>query len=386
MSMEKIEALIQEMKEVAYHPRRQMDKYKASGKKVIGCMPYYVPEELVYAAGMVPMGMWGSNKKTISRAKEYCATFYCTIAQLDLEMLLDGTLEHLDGVITPTPCDTLRPMSQNVKVAVGDRIPAIFLAHPQRRTDEAGKEFTMHQYTLVKEQLEKIAGTAITDAALADAIRIYNKSRAARRRFVELAGQHPEAVSAVNRSAVIKASYFMLKDAYTEKLEELNDALAALPKSEWKGVRVMTSGIICDNPELLKLFDENHMAIVADDVAQETRSFLTDVPEDMAPMAALCEQWANTGCDPIFWDKDSRKHTRAKALIRRARRSGAQGFILFMMQFCDPEETDYPHLKHDLEIADIPHIKLGIDQQMRNFGQISTSLQAFVDVLTEYDQ
>ena len=66
-------------------------KYKEAGKKCIGVLPYYAPEELVFAAGMVPMGMWGSNRKTIARAKEYCATFYCTIAQLALEMLLDGT-------------------------------------------------------------------------------------------------------------------------------------------------------------------------------------------------------------------------------------------------------------------------------------------------------
>lgn len=377
-----INSLIQEFKNVAEHPRRQMDAYKASGMKVIGCMPYYVPEELVFAAGMVPMGMWGTNKKTISRAKEYCASFYCTIAQLDLEMLLDGTLEHLDGVITPTMCDTLRPMSQNIKVAIGDKIPAIFLAHPQRRTDEAGKEFCLHQYSCVKAELEKIAGHEITNEALSSAIRVYNKSRAARRRFVTLAGQHPEAVSAVNRSAVLKASWFMLKDAYTEKLEKLNDALESLPASQWKGVKVMTSGIICDNPDLLKIFDDNHMAIVADDVAHESRSFATDVPEDGDPMKALCEQWGDVCCDPILWDKDSREHTRTKALVRKARRSGAQGFVLFMMQFCDPEETDYPHIKQDLGIADIPHIKLGVDQQMRNFGQISTSLQAFADMLS----
>ncbi|MEG1972961.1 MAG: 2-hydroxyacyl-CoA dehydratase family protein, partial [Oscillospiraceae bacterium] len=68
-------------------------------------------------ADMVPFGMWGSNSKNIKKAKEYCATFYCTIAQLGLEMLLDGTMDQLDGVITPTICDTLRPMSQNIRVS-----------------------------------------------------------------------------------------------------------------------------------------------------------------------------------------------------------------------------------------------------------------------------
>ena len=103
-----INALFDEFKVKAATPKQQLAEYKAQGKKVIGVLPYYAPEELVYAAGMVPMGIWGSNNKTISRAKEYCATFYCTIAQLALEMLLDGTMDQLDGIITPTICDRRR--------------------------------------------------------------------------------------------------------------------------------------------------------------------------------------------------------------------------------------------------------------------------------------
>ena len=96
------------------------------------------------------MGIWGSNSKTIAMAKEYCATFYCTIAQLALEMLLDGTMDDLDGIITPTICDTLRPMSQNFRVAMGDKMKVIFLAHPQNRFEEFGLQFCIDQYNHVK--------------------------------------------------------------------------------------------------------------------------------------------------------------------------------------------------------------------------------------------
>ena len=64
-----IETLIQEFSQIAANPKAQLAKYKSQGKKCIGVMPYYAPEELVYAAGMMPMGMWGSNKKTISDRK-----------------------------------------------------------------------------------------------------------------------------------------------------------------------------------------------------------------------------------------------------------------------------------------------------------------------------
>ena len=217
------EVLLNEFKECSEHPYRVISAYKQEGKKVIGVLPYFAPVELVVAAGMVPMGIWGSNKKTIALAKEYCATFYCTIAQLALEMLLDGTLDQLDGIITPTICDTLRPMSQNFRVAMEGKLPCIFLAHPQHRKPAFGLQFTVDQYMHVKSELEKISGNTITDEALRDAIKVMNRSRKARREFVKLAGQHPEAISAVERSAVLRSAWFMEPAVHAQKLEELND-------------------------------------------------------------------------------------------------------------------------------------------------------------------
>ena len=374
-----IEAIIREFTEIAASPAKQLDNFKAEGKKVIGVLPYYAPEELVYAAGMVPMGMWGSNTKTISRAKEYCATFYCTIAQLALEMLLDGTMDQLDGIITPTICDTLRPMSQNFRVSIGDKIPTIFLAHPQNRFADWGIQFCIDQYTNVKNKLEEISGNKITDEALANAIKVYNKSRAARRKFVKLASEHCDVVTPTKRSAVLKASYFMLKDAYTAKLEELNAELEKLPVCNWKGVKVVTSGIICDNPTLLKIFEDNNVAIAADDVAQESRSFRVDASEEGDPMRALALQFRDQDYEVLLYDPASSSNRRGEFIANMVKESGADGLVLFMQQFCDPEEMEYPYLKKALDAAKVPHIKLGIDQQMRDFGQAATAIQAFAE-------
>ncbi len=375
------EVLLNEFKECSEHPYRVISAYKQEGKKVIGVLPYFAPVELVVAAGMVPMGIWGSNKKTIALAKEYCATFYCTIAQLALEMLLDGTLDQLDGLITPTICDTLRPMSQNFRVAMEGKLPCIFLAHPQNRKPAFGLQFTVDQYMHVKSELEKISGTTITDEALRDAIKVMNRSRKARREFVKLAGQHPEAISAVERSAVLRSAWFMEPAVHTQKLEELNAELAKLPASNWKGCKVVTSGIICDNPKLLQIFDDNHIAIAADDVAQETRSFRVDASEEGDPMMALAQQFADQDYDVLLYDEHSNKNRRADYVVQMVKDSGAQGLVLFMQQFCDPEEMEYPYLKKALDDAGIPHVKLGVDQQMRDFGQASTAIQAFADVL-----
>lgn len=376
------EILLDEFKAVAANPKKQLDGFKSQGRKVVGVLPYYAPEELVYAAGLVPMGMWGSNTKTISKAKEYCATFYCTIAQLALEMLLDGTMDQLDGIITPTICDTLRPMSQNFRVAMGDKMKVIFLAHPQNRFADWGLQFCVDQYTNVKNELEELAGKKITNDDLNNAIKVYNASRAARRKFVKLANEHCDVITPTKRSAVLKASYFMLKDEYTEKLNQLNAELEKLPVCNWKGAKVVTSGIICDNPKLLAIFEENNIAIAADDVAHESRSFRTDAEEGTADaMMALAKQFANIDYEVLLYDAESAKNRRGEFVANMVKESGASGLVLFMQQFCDPEEMEYPYLKKALDDAGIPHIKLGIDQQMRDFGQASTAIQAFADIL-----
>ena len=98
-------------------------------------------------------------------------------------------------------------------------------------------------------------------------------------------------------------------------------------------------------------------------------------------MMALAKQFAGIDHDVLLYDPQSEKNRRGEFVANLVKESGAQGRVLFMQQFCDPEEMEYPYLKKALDDAKIPHIKLGIDQQMRDFGQAKTAIQAFADVL-----
>ena len=378
--MSRIEELLSEFVEIVSSPRKQLDKYLAQGKKAIGCFPYYIPEEIVYAADMVPFGIWGQTGGTINAAKEYFATFYCTIAQLNLEMGLKGTLDGLSGVIASPMCDTLRPFTQNFRVAC-PQFPFIFLAHPQNRKPGYGVDFTVTQYTYVKNKLEEIGGKSISEESLKNAIMVYNHSRASRRKFVELAGKHPEIVTASQRNAVLKSAYFILKSEHTVLLNELNNLLEKAPVVEWEGPKIVTSGIVLDSPSLLEIIESNNIAIVADDVAHESRAIRIDVPENEEdPMKALALQFAAQDYDTLLYDPEINK--RPGYIVDKVKKSGAQGVVIMMMQFCDPEEMEFPALKKSLEEAGIPYIRIGIEQQMTNFEQARTSLQTFSDILS----
>jgi len=132
---------------------------------------------------------------------------------------------------------------------------------------------------------------------------------------------------------------------------------------------------------LLKIFKDNNIAIAADDVAHESRAFRTDAAETGDPMMALCEQFTNVDYEVLLYDPLSNQNRRGEFVANMVKESGAQGLVLFMQQFCDPEEMEFPYLKKALDAANIPYIKLGIDQQMRDFGQAATALQAFAEQL-----
>ena len=78
--MSRFEELAEEFARIANDPRGQFQGFLDSGKKVVGCVPEFTPEELVHAMGMAPFGMWGADAK-VTRARTYFPTFYCGIVR-----------------------------------------------------------------------------------------------------------------------------------------------------------------------------------------------------------------------------------------------------------------------------------------------------------------
>jgi benzoyl-CoA reductase/2-hydroxyglutaryl-CoA dehydratase subunit BcrC/BadD/HgdB len=127
----------------------------------------------------------------------------------------------------------------------------------------------------------------------------------------------------------------------------------------------------------MELFEELHIAIVADDLAQASRSFRTDVPEGGAPLERLARRWANMeGCSLCF-DPGKERNRMLKELVNRYR---ADGLIVLMMQFCDPEEMDYPLYRKELEQAGISLLYLEVEPHMP-LEQARNRLQSFVEML-----
>ena len=368
--------LLSDFDSIAKDPKKQLDALLSEGRKVVGCLTCFCPEELIYAAGMTPFGIWGADMETIE-SKRWFPAFVCSILHTTLELGIKGVFDGLTAIIVPKFCDSLKCMGANWESAVPG-VPVVNVAHAQNRKMDAGIEYTASQFREVSRELVRLGGKSASDKDISGAIRLLNKRREAMRAFVRLAAERPEAVSPKARNDVIKSSYFMEAGAYTVKLMKLNTLLSALLEQKWNGVRVVTTGILADSPELLGILEDNGIAIAADQILHESVSFIEDVIDAGDPVVGLAKRMAALEGTSLLFDPGKK---RASQLLKLVRKTSADGVIFVLTKFCDPEEYDFVPVKKLLEENGVPCLLVEVDRQTSGYEQARTAIEAFAGIL-----
>lgn len=372
----KIKEMIEYFEEIANHPEQSVHALmKETNKQVIGCFPYYTPEEIIYAAGMLPIGIWGGQTE-IKLADRYLQSFCCSIMRANIEQGMKGKYDFLSAVIIPAYCDTLKCVIENWKVAV-PQVPLIPMVYPNNIKIKAGIDFLISEFERVKKEIELIAGIEITEDKLNDSILIYEDYRKTMREFTSLVIEYPNTINAKTRHLIIKSSFFSDKKEYTLKLKELITQMKKQPIEVFNGIKVVATGILAEPETLLDLFTENNIAFIADDLAQESRQFRTSVTNGDTALEKLAIRMSNQECAMLY---DVTK-SRGQKLIELVKEKKADAAVVFMLKFCDPEEFDFPIYKKELEDAQIPMLYLEIEQTLNSVEQIRTRIQSFAEML-----
>ena len=369
--------IIDELKDISRNPgasvRKAMDE---TGKKAVGCFPIYAPEEIVYAAGALPVGMWG-GPTTGNLSGKYLQTFCCSIMKANTEQALGGQYDCLSAVIMTTYCDTLKCVVENWKAA-SPQLNIIPMVYPQNRKIPAGRIFLREELIRVKNELQKVLDTKISYDAISCSVELYDDYRRTMQEFTRISGNYPDLFDAVTRHLLIKAAYFMDKRTYVSKMKDILDGLKHLDPSGNREKRIILTGLLAEPEEFLALFGENGMTVVADDLAQESRQFRViaegsgDAFDRMAERISLTD-----GCAFLY---DEAK-TRGRILVDMRSEYKADAVVVCQMKFCDPEEFDYPILRKELETAGIPVLYVEIEQQMDSVEQLRTRIQGFSEML-----
>lgn len=345
-----------------------------TGKRAVGCMLEFCPEEIVYAADMLPVGLWGVDIE-LREVKRYFPAFFCAPIQQSMELALQGAFDGvLSAVIVPILCDALKSAGQNWRIAVPE-IPMIPVVYPQNRQIKAGQRFMESELREVKARLEQICGRPISEDALNRSINVYNEYRLSIQEFSSVASRHTDVITASARHNVFMNGFLRDKADYTMLVRELTSELKKLPEVKPRRAVALT-GIALDTERVLRCMEENGFAVTADMLAQESLQVETLVPENGSALERIAAWWSNVRCSSLTLDE---KKLRADKLVEFVSSGLADGIIVAMPAFCDPEEYDYPILCEALQQKGIAQIGLELSGPS-GCEQACSRIQAFAEM------
>lgn len=340
------------------------------GRSPMAVFCSYAPEELIHAAGFVPVrirkrppssGAWG----------EHLQSYTCPLVRSLLEQGAEGGLAGFAGAVFAHSCDTMQALADIWRLRFPDQF--VWVVNVPTRLDSSHSEtYLLAELEQFQAALEKHSGTMLEETRLRDSIRLHNLARALLSRMDALRDR----MSASDFYAAVLAAQTMPREEFVSFAARLVPALDSSPSSPARA-RVIVAGAILDDLAVTDVADELGIAIVGDDLCTGARWFEGHVRIGESPLAALAHRLLHrTPCAA----KHCNGYRRGEALLELARQRQAQGVIFYEQKFCEPHAFDYAACQRFLRDSGVPVLLLEDDAGPAT-AQWRTRLQAFAEML-----
>jgi benzoyl-CoA reductase subunit C len=377
-----LEQLIAPFAEVAVRPLDTARRWKAAtGRRVIGVFPMHFPCELAAAAGALPV-LLQEVEEPISVGLGSFFPFYCGYTRSVVDQALKGDFAVLDAILFGDHCvqllgaaDAIRMERPETRILFNQLISSLDMPW--------AREQAYTSFRRLRDELAELLGDPITDEALRDTFKVFNRNRALIRRLYKLRRSGKLPLSARQLQDIVKSSMVMDREAHSALVDRLLDWLEAHPAPRSNGVRVYLSGHLCQAPKvtLLDLIEECGAVTVDDDLYHGYRFIACDVEPTGDPIEALAD-WYLTRNDRVPCPtRASGKVDWDSFLSEAVARSGAQAVIILMAKFCEPHMYYYPEIKERLEREGIPQLLIETEHESMPLEAFKTRIETFIEIV-----
>ena len=375
------EEVMKEFFDYVSDPYASIVKWKEENrKKVVGIFPMWIPEEIVHAAGMLPVVMWRSNE-AVTWGYAHVPPYNCPINKSVVDDAVKGKLKFMDGMVFLRQC----LQSQEVPFIIENNALPDFEEYlyipPIYHNDNASKKFTKGEFERLRKNLGEFGGVEITNEKLNESIKIYNKNRSLLNKLYEIRRENPGILRTRDILRIVWSSMLMLKEDHNALLENLLSNLEKADYTPIEGKKVFLSGCLCIHPqlELMDMMEGLGLIPVDDDMYVGYRYFANDAEITDDPIQALVERhFIKTPVDPargeveVNWGEE---------LAGKVKKLGADGIITLLTKYCPPHLCYYPDLKASFSDAGIPEVLVEVEHEIISYEGIRTRLQSFKEML-----
>ena len=364
---------------------------KSSGTRVIGYFCPYVPEEIILAAGMIPIRLaFGGDLEPVNAGEQFLNSNCCPYARSCLGYQVLGNNPYygmLDGLCVAQTCESMKRVSEYFQKYFDMPVFPLGLPH----THEASRyrpqalEYFKKELELLRKRLEGFSGKPIRDRDIRKSITLCNDIREKLRLLFEYPRSNSSPIEWGEVIKITQAGFVIDRRDYLTELERLMQALAKEPPAvkEDNRPRLMITGslLATGDRKVMDTVKESGGNIVVDTVCTGSMFARKDVTVFGImgnPIDALAERYLyNVPCS-CMTDLDKRLSRIAKI----ARDYRVDGVIYYNLRYCDTWRADFAMIKEYLsrELG-IPCLLLESEYSPSDVGTIRIKTEAFVEML-----
>lgn len=373
-SIDEVLYLCREFSEDPTYPT--VKKWREAGGKVVGHFQVYFPEEIVHAAGLLPVKVTGAQLDGMG-AESHFGSYLCSVIKTSLELSMSHNLD-LDMFVSHPICDAAR----NLAAIWGRNFPykSQILYLPQNPNSKHSIEYLRNEYDRLKQDIETIAGKKISDDDLRRSIAVYNESRRWMKELYDIKRESPWKIEAEDAYALVAMAGFLPREEHNELMRMVLPLIHDRTRYAQDKMRIVFEGGFCEQPplDLIQAIGRS-CYLVDDDLLIGLRWILDEVPVMGDPLFQLAYAYIEkSSYSPVQHDLRKPKE---KMLLERFQRARADAVILAAAKMCEPGLEEQVAYSKALDEHKIPYFISEFEENQNTFDHISIQLETFVENL-----
>ena len=336
------------LRDVYEHREQRAAEWRAQGGKAVGELGCDVPDELLIAAGFLPVRVYADPDKPLKQTDTYLEYAFDPVIRAQFEKIVDGTYgAQLDALAISNSTDviirTYLYLRELKRVEPEKPIPPIDFIDWLFTRNRLHQVRNEHTIALFRETVEKWAGHPITDEDIRKAAEICNENRQTLREMALLRRGDKVRISGSEALVIIGSGFFMERSEHTRLVKAVTADAAAWPVLE--GPRVFFTGSDQEDTALYEMLEAAGAVIVGEDHNWGDRFYERDYNMEYSPVRALVDRYMLRE----FSSKKAFVSQRVEALNREVRAANAEAVLFYTNIYEEAASWDYPSQKKALE-------------------------------------
>ena len=361
---------------------------KAEGKIALGYTCFHMPEVLLNLDNCFSVRLRAPNTGSMEVATYYMCNGSCEYSRALLERAMEGNYKFLDAICGVDLCEAMNRCMENMELLhiENENNDKFFYTNTDvaYSDDEDSVVHTVEQLQRkVLNKLHENYGVDISDDALRKAVERHNEICRLITEIGEYRKLENPPITGYEFHVLTLASYTCPKYLIIDKLREtLEEIKTRVPDEKKKyRIRVVVVGSEIDDPDLIKLMEENGALVVADRFCYGSFPGRQEIilNDEEPVLKQICRQYLQKTECPRHCAPHRVKH-RYDFVNQFVHDFHADGVIYEQMKFCtywSYERTLASYVMN--EEYKIPTLSIDRPYRARSSGQLRTRIQAFVE-------